>query len=225
MKWLIDCADVAVPSQSDLPELKPPARGRAAVPIEDNGEKLVSLSGIVRIYPVYYWMGFKHAQAEPRVRADVARRLQQASASLPPDFEIVVIDGHRTRQLQAELMTYYKQQTEQPLEGYVSDPDSTTLIPPHATGGAVDLTLAWRGAPLGLGTDFDEFSTESAPASFESVSSPSSARDLRRLLAKHLMAEGIGMVVIDSEWWHWSYGDQWWAVQTGAPAALYGEAG
>ena len=33
----------------------------------------------------------------------------------------------------------------------------------------------------------------------------------------------VGMVVIDKEWWHWSYGDQWWAVQKGEPHALYGE--
>jgi zinc D-Ala-D-Ala dipeptidase len=25
-----------------------------------------------------------------------------------------------------------------------------------------------------------------------------------------------------TEWWHWSYGDRYWAVMTDAPAALYG---
>jgi D-alanyl-D-alanine dipeptidase len=25
-----------------------------------------------------------------------------------------------------------------------------------------------------------------------------------------------------TEWWHWSYGDRYWALMTGAPAALYG---
>ncbi len=25
-----------------------------------------------------------------------------------------------------------------------------------------------------------------------------------------------------TEWWHWSYGDRYWALVTGAPAALYG---
>ena len=25
-----------------------------------------------------------------------------------------------------------------------------------------------------------------------------------------------------TEWWHWSYGDRYWALMTGADAALYG---
>jgi len=25
-----------------------------------------------------------------------------------------------------------------------------------------------------------------------------------------------------TEWWHWSYGDRYWAFVTGAPHALYG---
>jgi D-alanyl-D-alanine dipeptidase len=24
-----------------------------------------------------------------------------------------------------------------------------------------------------------------------------------------------------TEWWHWSYGDRYWALMTGAPAARY----
>lgn len=31
-----------------------------------------------------------------------------------------------------------------------------------------------------------------------------------------------GLVNYPTEWWHWSYGDRYWALQTGAPAALYG---
>jgi hypothetical protein len=28
-----------------------------------------------------------------------------------------------------------------------------------------------------------------------------------------------------SEWWHWSYGDRYWALMTGATAAVYGPVG
>lgn len=223
MKWLIDCADVAIPPLESKPEVRPPANRSTDVPIKDNREPLVPLSEAVPAYPVYYWMGFKNASLELRVRAGLLERLERASIRLPEGFKIVVIDGYRTRALQAELMTYYQNQEEQPLEGYVSDPYSTTLIPPHATGGAVDLTLAWHGAVLGLGTDFDDFSKRSWPASLEGVPGPSTARDLRRLLASVLQSEG--MVVIGTEWWHWSFGDQRWAAQTGASEALYGEAG
>jgi len=31
-----------------------------------------------------------------------------------------------------------------------------------------------------------------------------------------------GLVNYPTEWWHWSYGDRYWAFVTGAPHALYG---
>ena len=31
-----------------------------------------------------------------------------------------------------------------------------------------------------------------------------------------------GFINYPTEWWHWSYGDRYWALRTGAPAALYG---
>lgn len=51
---------------------------------------------------------------------------------------------------------------------------------------------------------------------------PGLARDLRRLLASVLRRQG--MVPIAAEWWHWSYGDQYWARTTGEATAVYGEA-
>jgi hypothetical protein len=32
----------------------------------------------------------------------------------------------------------------------------------------------------------------------------------------------VGFVNYPTEWWHWSYGDRYWALATGAPAACYG---
>lgn len=46
------------------------------------------------------------------------------------------------------------------------------------------------------------------------------ARAHRGLLARVL--GGAGLVNYPTEWWHWSYGDRYWALVTGAPAALYG---
>jgi D-alanyl-D-alanine dipeptidase len=221
MKWLINCEDVAIESAFDLPALNAPRSLVASGDVIDNGEPLVQLSEGFRLEPVYQWLGFKGASIVPRVREGMLERLQRASSSLPADFQLAIIDGHRTRAFQAELMDYYKRLSDEPIDGFVSDPYSTTVIPPHTTGGAVDLTLAWRGAVLGLGTDFDAFAPQSAPAWFENHSGPKIVRDLRRLLASVLTAEDI--VPVDSEWWHWSYGDQWWAAQTGASAAIYGE--
>ena len=32
----------------------------------------------------------------------------------------------------------------------------------------------------------------------------------------------VGLVNYPTEWWHWSYGDRYWALISGADAALYG---
>jgi zinc D-Ala-D-Ala dipeptidase len=218
MTWLIDCGAVAVPAQPGLPALQCPGPVSVDVPVKENDEPLVSLAGVVGMHPVYSWLGFRQCPAELRLREGVLGRLERASRRLPPDFEIVVLDAHRTRDFQAELLAHYLTSSTS-LAGFVADPWSDAPVPPHTTGGAVDLTLAWRGAVLGLGTDFDAFLPDSAPAALEAGAGI--ARDLRRLLAGVLQDEG--MAVIASEWWHWSYGDQYWAARTGAPAAIYDE--
>lgn len=220
MKWLIDCDALAVPLPSGLTALRAPEPTPPDVPIRENGEPLVPVAGVLKTHPVYSWLGFEHGPGPMRLRQGVLERLLCASRRLPADFEIVVIDAHRTRAFQAELLAYYRNAAQTPLAGFVSDPWSDTPVPPHTTGGAVDLTLSWRGAVLGLGTDFDAFLPGAALAALEDhVVSP--ARELRRLLASVLHAEG--MSVLGSEWWHWSYGDQYWAGQTGAANAVYAE--
>jgi D-alanyl-D-alanine dipeptidase len=256
MKWLVDCQAVALPAQPERPAVRGPAAARPGVPVKENDEPLVALAGAVATCPVYSWLGFGHHPGPMRLRAGVVRRLQRASRRLPPDFEIVVIDAHRTRAFQAELLAYYQAAglappggrpaappppgppppgppppgaaaagprsgpLGGPLDGYVADTWSDDPVPPHTTGGAVDLTLGWRGAVLGLGTDFDAFVPQAAPAALEHPAG-GMARDLRRLLAAVLAGEG--MTVLPSEWWHWSYGDQHWAAAAGEPVACYGE--
>lgn len=222
MKWLIDCDDLAIPPGAELLPVRASNQVSTDAVISDNGEPLVSVTGEIRVHPVYAWLGFEHSPKDVQVRSGILDRLVRASRGLPADFDIVVIDAHRSRAFQAELLTYYQAHSEESLtdSGYVSDPYSQTRIPPHATGGAVDLTLGWRGAVLGLGTDFDSFSDVAAPAALEDGVS-GKARDLRRLLASVLYSQD--MVPISTEWWHWSYGDQFWAEATGSASAVYGE--
>ncbi|MGB3553083.1 MAG: M15 family metallopeptidase [Jannaschia sp.] len=100
--------------------------------------------------------------------------------------------------------------------------------PPHATGGAVDLTIRYRGGPeLFMGTIFDDVSTASGTDAFEAepeglAFSAREARANRRLLY-WLMIEA-GFANNPTEWWHFSRGDQMWARITGAAAAYYSTA-
>lgn len=46
------------------------------------------------------------------------------------------------------------------------------------------------------------------------------ARANRDVLGDALSAAGL--VNYPTEWWHWSFGDRYWALGTGAPSAHYG---
>ncbi|GAB3089139.1 M15 family metallopeptidase [Nocardioides zeae] len=49
------------------------------------------------------------------------------------------------------------------------------------------------------------------------------ARAHRALLGAVLGSAGL--VNYPTEWWHWSWGDRYWALTSGAPAAVYGPVG
>ncbi|WP_281370752.1 M15 family metallopeptidase, partial [Nocardioides stalactiti] len=96
--------------------------------------------------------------------------------------------------------------------GFVSAPSADPATPPpHLTGGTVDITLAFDGSPLALGTDFDEFVPAAHADALEHE--PGLARDLRRLLWSAMT--GAGFVVLTQEWWHFESGTRRWAAVTG----------
>lgn len=101
---------------------------------------------------------------------------------------------------------------------YVSPPG----VAPHSAGAAVDLTLADAdGRELDLGTRMNATPEESAGACYTRAENISDgARSHRAVLSTALTAAGL--VNYPTEWWHWSYGDRYWALGTGAAAAHYG---
>jgi zinc D-Ala-D-Ala dipeptidase len=175
------------------------------------------------------------------LREGVAKRLQAINARLAPaDLELWLFDAWRPQAVQiyfhdhwfpAELKRRNPALTGQDLlaevERYWAAPSTGDDAPsPHSTGGAVDLTIRWRGGGhLWMGSLFDDASEIAHTAHLESASdtfsfSADEARANRRLLY-WLMTEA-GFAANPSEWWHFSYGDQMWAKLIGAPAALYG---
>ena len=178
----------------------------------------MEVAGYLPVLWVYSWLGFSTLPRSVRVRQSVRDRLVAAAATLPSDVTLVVLDGWRSPEFQRELLAYYSRGGD--VTGFVADPDDPSAPAPHTTGGAVDLTLRWRGACLGLGTDYDAFTDDAAVDALERTGAASRvARDLRRLLAGAL--SGQGFVPHPGEWWHWSYGDVRWAAVTGAEATRY----
>lgn len=188
-----------------------------------------------------YYHAIPGAIADLVMREGVARRLQHVNIMLEDaGLELHLFDAWRPQQVQSYfhdiwLPNAFKQrdpnlsgeELQRQVRTYWAAPSTSAEAPsPHATGGAVDLTIRWRGGdPLWMGSLFDDASPIARTDHFEgAAAAPFSftaeeARANRRLL--YWLMHEAGFASNPSEWWHFSYGDQMWAQTTGAPAALY----
>jgi D-alanyl-D-alanine dipeptidase len=156
------------------------------------------------------------------LRTEVIQKLIEVESSLPANFKLVIYDGHRTMGFQKELLDYYNNLYPELQDGYVSKPNDSLLVPPHTTGGAVDLTLSFKNKPLELGTPYDSFEDAAHIDYLESTDmAEGEESQLRRLLYHSMIAQGFAPYPL--EWWHWSYGDQWWATFYGKSESLFPE--
>lgn len=192
----------------------------AAVPVLDDGEPLVALTPDL-------------SPAGALVRGGLADRLADAAASLRrrrPGLALRVVEGHRSvadqraivARYAAELRRLHPDLEDDGLRVLTSRFVSPVEVAPHVAGAAVDLTLVdVCGHELDLGTPIDATPEQSdGRCYFAADGIGADARAHRDLLADLL--GGAGLVNYPTEWWHWSYGDRYWALTTGAPHAFYG---
>jgi D-alanyl-D-alanine dipeptidase len=188
-----------------------------AVPVRDNGEPLVSLDTSL-------------SPTGSLVRAGLAERLRAAASALPPGIGLRVVEGHRSVAAQQAIIAAYAVEvcagrpgvSARELEVLTSRYVSPVDVAPHVAGAAVDLTLVDAcGDELDLGTPIDATPEQSdGRCYFAADGIGADARAHRELLAGVL--GDAGLVNYPTEWWHWSYGDRYWALVSGAPSALYG---
>lgn len=177
------------------------------------------------------------------LRQGVVERLSGVNARLAPSgLELYIFDGWRPlavqryfhdkwmpRQLLKRNPKLSRDELRVETERYWAAPTTEPKSPaPHATGGAVDLTLRWKdsGEHLWLGSIFDDASQIARADHFEHRAarafafSDEEARANRRLL--HWLMREAGFAANPGEWWHFSYGELMWAKLTDAPHAFYG---
>jgi zinc D-Ala-D-Ala dipeptidase len=200
-----------------------------AIPVSDNGEDLADVRdhGLrVSSFRADDAGDFAH------VRAGLATRLLRAAEALPRGVHLLIIEGYRPPALQRRYFDDYlrslratapdsdEERLRMLTSRYVSPPE----IAPHSAGAAIDLTLcADDGTELDFGTAVNANPEQSAGACYtHHPSVGGQARHNRATLAEALHAAGL--VNYPTEWWHWSYGDRYWAMETGAPSAVYGAA-
>ena len=187
----------------------------------------------------YPLLGMEHAETKCLVREEVYDRLLQAAKALPEGCRFVIYDAWRPFDLQRELFQKYstdiirefalenssEEERKAVIRKFVSEPVADRFLPPvHTTGGAIDLTIQdARGQVLSMGTGFDAFTDKTHTAYFEQQKHQEDAEEIRnnrRLL--YAVMTGAGFTNLPSEWWHFDYGDRFWAYYTGQPAIYSG---
>ena len=240
--------------QDDARALRRGFRQRIAIQRDNElyGEKMVEvreegLSGINfyasgRNPP--YWLKVEGATEALLLRQSVVEKLLAVNARIAGiGLELYLLDAWRPRAVQAffhdvwmpaELKRRNPALTgaalTEEVERYWAAPSDDADSPaPHATGGAVDLTLRWKdGESLWMGSLFDDVTALANRDRFEAQSganfsySDDEARANRRLL--HWLMVEEDFAPHPDEWWHFSWGDQMWAALTGKSHAHYSAA-
>jgi D-alanyl-D-alanine dipeptidase len=206
-----------------------------AVEIRDDGEPLVDF---VAACPELVFAPTHPVFEFPRVhllRESVARMLCEAARALQeidPSLRLQIVEGFRPAPVQSAMYKHALEEAKKQLgEGagaeklarhagrYAAPPNAITP-PPHLTGGAVDLEIIDSGGErLDFSSPFEIKDPRQAAMHARGLSAE--AEKNRALLRQVL--EPTGLTSYADEWWHWSYGDNGWALRTGAPHALYGK--
>lgn len=172
------------------------------------------------------------------LRKTVLEKLIHANARLPQGLRICIYEGYRSIALQTLLFdTHYRNiKAQHPnwsldtvfnettkLVSPVVNPDGSANIPPHATGAAVDVYLIDdQGHAVDMGIHPKDWmrDKDGKLSKTDSADIPALAKKNRAIL-NQVMQEA-GFINYPTEYWHWSYGDKYWAYLTKEKSAIYG---
>ena len=172
------------------------------------------------------------------VRKSVAEMLVKAKELLPDGYTFAVLDAWRPYEVQLHLFNTYKndlvrknpellklpeEELIKKVCEFVSYPDkSKRLSFVHSSGGAVDLTIIdENGNPLDMGTAFDDFTDKAYTSWFEENCGDETVIKNRRLL--YNVMTSVGFTNYPAEWWHYDFGDVFWAFYSGENAVFASE--
>jgi zinc D-Ala-D-Ala dipeptidase len=172
-----------------------------------------------------------------KLRQEVYQRLIKAQKLLPKDLHFCLYEGYRSLSLQKVLFDnrYRFVKQTQPLwdaeelfnetiklVSPVVNLDGSDNIPPHSTGGAFDVYLLDSNSEaIDMGIHPADWigDTNGNLSQTNSTHISNAARTNRRIMNKALST--VGFVNYPTEFWHWSYGDKYWAYMTKQPYAIY----
>ena len=193
-------------------------------------KKIAQSSRIIPLH-TYKKMGLKGTLTEMYARSSVILKLIETLELLPNEYSFNVFDAFRTIETQQDIFNfvYNEQKNLHPelshteifnlTKEFVILPTGNSLysIPPHNSGGAIDLTLTYNGKKLDMGTEFDAVTEVSNTSFFEQEYKLDlgytkekwiEIRLNRRILFNVL--KEVGFTNYKIEWWHYDLGDCMW---------------
>ena len=195
------------------------------VPTLECGESLVDL----REVDTERRLLFAPGMTDFRLRVGAATRLLQAADLLHLlGYRLFILETLRPRAVQQQLFEEISRQfeTDYPdlddaerygrITQFIADPNRS--IPPHLTGGALDVALMENQTLVDMGSAANAITERSQ---LLSVQIPPLALAHRKLLLMAMLQAGFAPM--PSEWWHYSYGDCYWAAYAQQPQAIYGQ--
>lgn len=208
-----------------------------AIPIQECGEAMIDLKEQKTIL-----LGespeIPNNQDYTKVRMTVYEKLLTAQKNLPYQLRFFLYEGYRSLQLQEQLFNQRYQILKQDYPDWehskifqetiklispVINLDGSMNIPPHNTGAAIDIYLVdGQSEIVDMGIRAADWmqDKDGALSLTDSVKISDAAKQYRLIMSDTLRQ--VGFVNYPGEYWHWSYGDRYWAYQCGNPFALYG---
>jgi len=163
------------------------------------------------------------------VRESLALKINQVTNSIPNDWLLIVRAGHRPFDVQKGLLdqvadNYMLENPEATVNQalthartYYSDPEQK--LPPHTCGAAIDVDARNRTTneliDFGCAVNTQESISFWVTKELTDLQSKNRITLLRAMLA-------AGFAPHPNEWWHFSYGDQYWADFYEQSASLFG---
>ena len=170
----------------------------------------------------------QHPSFELSVRQTVFEMLREAQRLLPSEWQIVLKAGYRPFDVQVSVLEIFMDESRKRFTDwteaqhlthartFVADP--TIVCPPHVTGGAVDLDI--QNQVTGQRVDMGCPPNTDSEISFlhSDLLLPEQYKNRLTLLRAML---GAGFAPNPNEWWHYQYGETYWAAFYGQTTTKY----
>jgi len=199
------------------------------IKIKECGEPLVDIKKLCPDLIVALDSRRMKKEKSAYLRKTVAKMLCKAKSYLPKGYTFIIGDAWRPQYVQKEIYNDFvknfkkkypkwsKEKIQREVEKYVASYRIGKFSSGHMTGGAIDLRLVKNGRKVPMKSS--KLTYQENAKSFQPKLSVHIQRN-RKIMFDALAKAGLSNY--PKEYWHWSYGDIWWARRNKKKYAIYG---